>query len=160
MRKRRRSTHHARRASLSRTSLSSFRRTPFATYTGDPYWNLSNAAFGFPPASPLAAFVLACALGHAPTTPHSFIPYIAGPSFFTTAVKQGVGSLGGGGGGVAPHRAHHHPFHPRDRPRARAAVPPLAPSLRLLPQPLFIDGNAVAGEAPYTRHSNDYSWKE
>ena len=73
------------------------RRTAFAAWTGDPYWNLSNAVIGFSSPSPLAAFLLACALAHAPATAHTFIPYISGPSSFTTAGQAGAGRRVGWG---------------------------------------------------------------
>lgn len=155
--------HPPPRLSPTLTPFLPHRRTPFVAWTGEPYWNLSNAAFGFPAAHPLAAFILACALAHAPVTPHAFIPFIAGPSFFTTAVKQGLasgwgGGVGGGGGGEAGEDGGHASHHRPPGARARAHHPPSL--LRLLPQPLFIGGTAVGGVAPYTRQSNDYSWKE
>jgi len=138
------------------------RRTPFVAWTGEPYWNLSNAVFGFAARSPLASFVLACGLAHALTAgPHAFIPDIAGPSFFTTAVRQAVESSGVEERGSG---------HAHTRARARAHTPlvghaaaahhPSPPLVRLLPQPLFISGAAVGGVGPFTWQSNDYNWRE
>jgi hypothetical protein len=153
----------------------------FVSWTGDPYNNLSNAAQGFPARSAVAAAVLACALAHSPTTPHTFIPYVSGPSFFTTAVAQAVGAhplSGGGGGGKsatvrhhAPSATAHHPRHARHRHHLHpsgggggdgSSTPPssLLSSVRLFPQPLFLSGQAVDGVPPYTVQTNDYNWKE
>lgn len=121
----------------------------FVAWTGDPYWNLSNALEGFPVRSAIAAAVRACALAHAPTTPHTFIPYISGPSFFTTAVAQAVGAYKQEGGGSGQVAAAHNPHHGRHHHH-----------VRLLPQPLFLTGQAVDGVPPFTVQTNDYNWKE
>jgi hypothetical protein len=140
----------------------------FVAWTGDPYWNLSNAVFGFPAGSPVAAAVRACALAHAPTTPHTFIPYVSGPSFFTTAVAQAVVTHPNSKGARSATASAGHPRPARGRHRHNLVHGPPAPAVaaaapaavRLLPQALFLTGQAVDGVPPYTLQTNDYNWKE
>ena len=70
---------------------------PFVVYTLAPYDNLSNSVFGFGAADPALAYATACLERHAPTqAPDAFVPYVAGPSFITTAMVQYVARGHGG----------------------------------------------------------------
>ena len=121
-------------------------QSSFVTWSGEPWNNFSNAIFGFNRASPLAMFVLRCALAHAPYTNYTDIPSVSGPTFFTTAVKQAT---------------HSHGANPAtEGKRAEASIVDADHhSLRLIPQSLFLAGLPVNNVAPFTVQTNDYNWR-